>query len=609
MGWRDCGVYGSAYYETPRIDAFAKEGMLFTQAYANPLCSPTRATLLSGKHPPRHGVTTASGHQPPQPEGHVFLPQTGPANQPMLSPESKNYLDPAEFTYAEALKEMGYRTAHIGKWHVGLTRPHWPEQQGFDVTFHCHPDPGPPGDYFSPYGVVAEGEPRGRVRVGNITDGPEGEYIVDRQAEEAEKFITANKEGPFFLNLWCYGVHGPWGHKPEYTAYFAKKAAAQGQGNPVMASMLKSVDECFGRILDCLERNGLADNTIVIFNSDNGGNVHSNTAEDGKRKKSGAENPQLADWRKWAGVQPPTNNAPLRNGKGTLYEGGTRVPLIWRWPGKIPAGVSNASLVGHIDFYPTLMSMLGEEVPPAQKVDGVSYARVLKGEGDLKRDQFFNYFPHGGVGRGGVTVRKGALKLIRWFTPTAEDPLRYELYDLDQDLGEANNLAASLPEKVKELDRLIDGFLKETEADYPRPNPAYKGVAEGRPRGERPWVPKGCTATEGDGKLLVKSETPRAFLGATGLKLAGPVMLCLATESAGGKGRVQWRTSDQETFPAEGQTVDLEFPAGGGETRVMIPVEGTLEHVRLYLPGGEAPFSLDWVEMKPSSGVSRRWDF
>src|SRR6185369_7534054 len=244
-----------------------------------------------------------------------------------------------------------------------------------------------PGFYFSPYGVQPTGEPRGQVRVGTITDGPKGEYIVDRLAAEAEKFIESSKDKPFFLNLWNYGVHGPWGHKEEYTRAFANKKDPRGQqGNPIMASMLRSVDECFGRILDCLDKNGLTENTIIVFNSDNGGNVHSNTAEDAKKaarkaKKKDDDTPQLADWRKWAGDQPPTNNAPLRNGKGTLYEGGTRVPLMWSWAGHIKPGTTSDTVVGHIDVYPTLLDCLGLPMPAEQKIDGVSYAAVLKQTG------------------------------------------------------------------------------------------------------------------------------------------------------------------------------------------------------------------------------------
>jgi arylsulfatase A-like enzyme len=474
MGWMDCGAYGSTYYQTPNMDRFAKRSMRFTDAYAQPLCSPTRASLLTGKYSARHGITSASGHQPPQSAGHKFLPDSGPPGQPMLTPESKNYLEPSEYTLAEALQDAGYRTAHIGKWHLGLTKPYWPEEQGFQWAFHCHPDPGPPGAYFSPYGVKPDGEPRGQSRMGTITDGPPGEYIVDRLADEAVKFIEANRERPFFLNLWNYGVHGPWGHKEEYTRAFADKRDPRGvQGNPIMASMLRSVDECFGRVLDALDRHGLTDNTIVIFNSDNGGNTHSNTPQDEKRAKK-ANSTLMTDWRKWAGTQPPTNNAPLRAGKGTLYEGGTRVPLMWSWPGRIQEGSTSDAVVGHIDLYPTLLEMMGVAFPPQQRVDGVSYAAVLKQTGALTREAFFNYFPHGqSVGRaGGVWARAGDWKLIRWFGVPSGDPSRLELYNLRRDIGESNNLAAMETSRVADLDRLIERFLADTGATYPRPNPA-----------------------------------------------------------------------------------------------------------------------------------------
>lgn len=475
MGWMDCGVYGSKYYETPNMDRFAKRAMRFTDAYAQPLCSPTRASLLTAKYSTRHGVTSATGHLAPQPAGHKFLADTGPARQVMLTPESKNYLEPAEYTLAEALRDAGYRTAHIGKWHLGLTRDYWPERQGFEVAFHCHPDPGPPGNYFSPYGVKPDVEPRGQQRAGTITDGPAGEYIVDRLGDEAVKFIRANREQPFFLNLWNYGVHGPWGHKREYTEAFAKKKDPRGvQGNPIMASMLRSVDECFGRVLDELDRQGLTENTIVVFNSDNGGNTHSNTPDDAKRKNKNAAT-ALADWRKYAGDRPPTDNSPLRDGKGTLYEGGTRVPLMWSWPKHISAGTVDSTVVGHVDLYPTLLDLISLPFPTQQKPDGVSYAAVLKGTGKLNRQALFNYFPHGrSVGQaGGVWVRSGDWKLIRWFGVPSGNKARFELYNLREDLSESKNLADAETDLVKQLDAQIEEFLTATGATYPRPNPAH----------------------------------------------------------------------------------------------------------------------------------------
>lgn len=617
MGWMDCGAYGSKYYETPNIDRFAARALRFMNAYAQPLCSPTRASLLTGKYSARHGITSATGHQPPQAPGFKFLPDTAAPSQPMLMPASKNYMEPSEHTLAEVLRGADYRTAHIGKWHLGLAPQHWPERQGFDVTFHCHPDPGPPGNYFSPYEVQpGEGIGGGKGRFGNITDGPQGEYIVDRQAAEAVKFIAANRERPFFLNLWCYGVHGPWGHKEEYTKAFATKKDPRGlQGNPIMASMLKSVDECFGRVIDEVERLGLTQNTIVIFNSDNGGNTHSNVPDTVKTARAEkTKNAQLADWRKWAGNQPPTINTPLRDGKGTLYEGGTRVPLMWSWPGVIKAGGTSDAVVGHIDVYPTLLELIDIEKPAEQAIDGVSYAAVLKSTGTLERAAFFNYFPHAGVGRaGGVWVRAGDWKLIRWFGAQGDE--RFELYNLRDDLGESKNLAAQMPDKVKALDSLIDGFLNDTGATYPRPNPAFNPLAAA-PKGgaARPfggWVPKGCKAEMRGGKLSITGEGRSPFLGLTGLKHSGPAVMCLRASSAGGAAKIQWRTADQPEFPKEGQVVEFNLPASteGADVQVELPVSGSLLHLRLYLPARQQPVGLDWVELTSQGGKPQRWDF
>ncbi|HQL72752.1 MAG: Arylsulfatase [Planctomycetes bacterium ADurb.Bin126] len=621
MGWMDCGAYGSQYYQTPRIDRFATGGMRFTNAYAQPLCSPTRACLLTGQYSARHGITSATGHLPPQPAGFAFLPASGPPNQPTLVPQSKNYLDPAEYTLAECLRDAGYRTAHIGKWHLGLTRPHWPERQGFDVAFHCHPDPGPPGNYFSPYGVTGEGEPRGKMKVGTITDGPPGEYIMDRLADEAVRFIQANRDRPFFLNLWSYGVHGPWGHKVQYTRQFAAREDPRGvQGNPIMASMLRSVDECFGRILDTVDRLGLADNTIIVFCSDNGGNTHSNTPDDAKSRKRRSDDPLLRDWRKWAGDRPPTNNSPLRDGKGTLYEGGTRVPLVWVWPGRIKSGTVSEAIVGHIDLYPTLLELIGVDRPKQQKMDGVGYACVLKQTGELKRRAFFNYFPHlRSPGRaGGVWVRSGDWKLIRWFGLAAGDPAAHELYNLREDIGENKNLAADQPARVKELDALIDAFLADTGATYPRPNPAYRpSAATTRPAVADPlegWKARQCQAAVKDGVLTVTGtgKEGTVFLGYAAGRHRGPAVLTFRARTAGGgAGKLEWRPGGGAETAGSG-SAPFELSAGDWrELTVEIPAAGLPGVIRLYLPAHEKPVEIDWIELRPKAATARgqRWEF
>ena len=601
MGWMDCGAYGSQYYETPNIDRFAKRAMRFTNAYAQPLCSPTRASLLTGQYTARHLITTASGHRPPQPAGYEFLRKTAPPNAPMLMPESKNYLEPSQITLAETLKAAGYRTAHIGKWHLGLTRPHWPETQGFDVAFHCHPDPGPPGGHFSPYGVTAEGEPHGQQRVGTITDGPEGEYIVDRLATEAVKFIQSSKGAPFFLNLWCYGVHGPWGHKEDYTKVFAGKKDPSGrQGNPIMASMLRSVDECFGQILEELEKQGLANNTLIIFNSDNGGNSHSNTTSEG-RKSAGT------DWQKWAGTQPPTMNTPLRDGKGTLYEGGTRVPLMWSWADRFAPGSTSETIVGPIDLYPTVIDLIQIQKPAEQVFDGVSYAKVLKGEGSLERPAYFNYHPHAGANQaGGVWVRSGDFKLLRWFG----HPNTFELYNLREDIGEANDLSVKMPEKVKELDALIDRFLQNTGALYPRPNPDYKPAKSAAQPSDplEGWKERQCKAIVTEGILSMKAtgKPGTAFLGHAMAKLNAPATVTFRVRSTvGGSGRI-------DHFPRGSADPEIMFsapfeikPGDWQEVVVELKNKGLLGTLRLYLPDSE----VDFIQIAPARGKPQRWDF
>ena len=479
MGWMDSTPYGSKYYETPNMERLSRQSMRFTDAYAHPLCSPTRASILSGQYPSRHGVTTASGHQPARPEGQSRYPKGAPPYKPLLYAASKNYLDPSLITLPEVLGEAGYSTGHFGKWHLGLAREHWPEKHGFQVAFHAQPSPGPPGsNYFSPYGVHKTGEPSPKHPVGTITDGPKGEYITDRLTDEAIRFVERYKNEPFFLNFSHHAVHGPWGHKEDYTKQFANKVDPRGhQKNPIMASMLKSVDESLGRLLDKFDRLGLTDNTLFIFYSDNGGNTHSNLpGARGMDVKQGHPKWKFVqDWKKWAGDQPPTNNAPLREGKGRIYEGGQRVPLMVRWPGQVESGSISDSIVGPIDLYPTILEAAGLEKPKEHIVDGESIVPILKHTGKLNRQAYFTWFPHLIPA---VSVRQGDWKLIRRFEPHPKYPETVELYNLKNDVGETRNLAGKMSKKVDDLQALIDGFVKETGALYPKSNPAYNPNAK-----------------------------------------------------------------------------------------------------------------------------------
>ena len=608
MGWMDSGVYGSQYYETPNMDRLAARGMRFTDAYsANPLCSPTRASILTGKYPARLGFTTASGHQPPRPEGVSLYPPSVRPEEKWIIPASRNHLPLEEVTVAEAFKAAGYRTGHFGKWHLGLEPQHWPDKQGFDVKFHGAPDPGPPS-YHSPYGFKA----------GNVTDGPEGEYITDRLTDEALAFIDANRNRPFLLHMWQYGVHGPWGHKEEITRTFVNKKDPRGmQANPIMASMLKSVDESLGRVVAKLEELGLTEKTIIIFSSDNGGNIHSNLPDD-KRSNVRPGHPQyekVQDYHKWADHLPPTNNAPLRKGKSWLYEGGVRVPLIVVWPGVVEPEAVCSTPVMSIDFYPTMLEMAGVARPESQKHDGLSLVPLLKQNGSLKRDFLFNYFPSGTPNKpGGVSVRNGDWKLIRWFHTSSEFPAEYELYNLRDDISETRNLAKANPEILKRLASEIDQFLAHVAAEPPKPNPAYDShaaVLQG-------WVPKGCQLEFVESALRIRPEGPRAFLAMTNLARVlpdGPVTLQLKVRcQSDGQFACQYRSAAQETFPPDGQMVRVPFQ-GSGEWQTIsieLPVIGRLQHIRIYFPDEASKVELESVSFhKPGTSEAplRDWLF
>ena len=430
--------------------------------------------------------------------------------------------------------------------------------------------------------------------------------------DEAIRFIESNRDRPFFLNLWHYGVHGPWGHKEEITRKYAEKKDPRGkQGNPIMASMLQSVDESLGRLIDKLDELGLADNTVLIFFSDNGGNTHSNTAQDNKPAPEGSRRwTLLEDWHQWAGDLPPTNNAPLRGGKATIYEGGSREPMLVAWPGVVEPGSRCAEVVSSVDFHPTLLEIAGLKPKPGQVLDGESLVPLLKQTGKPNREAIFCHFPHG-LGRlnaPSTYVRKGPWKLIRFYDPNEYFPNAHELYNLEDDLSETDNLADRMPEKVRELDRLIDGFLDRTDALVPVPNPKYdpQVAALGR------WVVRSSRFALADGVLQLEPEGPSAFVATAGLKVLGPVAVGLRLRATGGgRGKIQWRTGAQKSFPAEGQVVPFDVPDDDQwqEVRVEVPVEGTLAHVRVYLPRVEK-IAIDWIRMSGAGGASeQQWDF
>ena len=418
FGWTDLGCYGSKLYDTPNIDRLARDGVKFTQAYsACTVCSPTRAALLTGKYPARLHITD-------------WIPGLPPANPKLLVPDWTKFLSLEEKTIADAFKAGGYATASMGKWHLG-GEAYWPTNHGFDLNLAGTEAPNPK-TYFAPYNIVT------------LPEGPEGEYLTDRLGEEAVKYLEQHKDKPFFLYLPHFAVHLPLNGKPPLVKkYRGKIQDGMMQTNAIYAAMVESLDEAVGRVRAKLEEFKLADNTLVVFASDNGGRV------------------------------PTTSNLPLRVGKGSCYEGGTRVPLIVYWPGVTQAGSVCETPVISMDLLPTLLEASGVKKVGSTGMDGVSLLPLLRQTGKLNRDELFWHYPHyqhyqlGGTTPYGA-IRKGDFKLIEFF-----DDMRVELYDLGKDIGEQHNLATELPKKVEELRNRLHAWRKEVGAQMPARNPAY----------------------------------------------------------------------------------------------------------------------------------------
>jgi len=440
LGWKDLGCQGSNYYQTPHIDALARNGARFTDAYsACAVCSPSRAAILTGKYPARLLLTDwlPSGRWDPQAR--------------LMSGRFLRGLPVEELTLAEALRNAGYRTANIGKWHLGSEPFSLPEHHGFDVNIggNAH---GAPGSYFYPYQgdwLIPGTELRAKWEV--LPDGAADEYLTDRLTDEAVKFIDENKDQPFFLYFPHYGVHTPLQAKPEVVAKYAAIPEDQRQGLPEYAAMVESIDDSVGRVVDTLRNLQLLENTVIIFTSDNGG-----------------------FWK-------ATDHAPLRGNKGAYYEGGIRVPLIIQWPGVTqPGGVIQQPVIGN-DLYPTCLTAAGLPLLPNQHVDGLDLSQLVQGQpASLEREAIFWHFPHYNEHPSSVpssVIRKGAWKLIETF-----DPAGYELYNLAEDLGETINLAETQPAKLSELREELEAWRSEVKAELMQPNPNYDPNATGKPK-------------------------------------------------------------------------------------------------------------------------------
>jgi arylsulfatase A-like enzyme len=570
LGWRDTSLYGSRFHETPNIDRAALRGMTFTDAYAaSPLCSPTRASILTGQYPGRLRFTTPAGHLKEVVLDPV-VPERAAPSRKRCTPQSRTRLPNEYFTIAEALKERGYRTGFFGKWHLGRD-PYLPDNQGFDVVVGGREHPGPPGGYFAPW------------RCATLPVAPEGAHIADVLTDEAVKFLRRPGEGPFFMCLWYYDVHAPFQAKaPLIAKYRAKIDPADPQRSPTMGGMIETLDTNIGRVMRAVGELGLADDTIVIFTSDNGGNMYNEV--DGTT---------------------PTSNAPLRGGKATIFEGGTRVPLVVIWPGRVRGGTRSAELVSSIDFYPTILDMAGIPRRDGVLLDGTSIVPALEGRA-LGRDAVFCHFPHDITATGQIaatSVRKGDWKLIRYHCDGAGGADRVELYNLRHDISEARDLSRDMPDRATELDRLIARHLKETQALVPKPNPDYAPPVGG-------WAAaKHCRISSRDGALVIECTGGDPHIQLAGaLKRSGPATLRIRMRStARGGGQVFWGKRFHRDRSA---AFHMKHDGEWREYEVPIPERGALQRLRFDPGTGRGTVAVDWIRLVAGDGRTlEAWEF
>ncbi|MFN5467536.1 MAG: sulfatase [Pirellulaceae bacterium] len=441
LGQRDLSCYGSTFHETPNLDRLASQGNRFTDAYAAcPVCSPTRASLMTGQWPQRLGITDFIGAP--------LLPSAWKRNTRLLPASYHDRLPLDSITIAEMFRQGGYATFFAGKWHLG-PEGWWPENQGFQQNLGGTGQGGPYGGnkYFSPYE-----NPR-------LPDGPVGEHLPDRLATETTKFIESHRDQPFFACFSFYSVHTPLMARADLQRKYEQKRERLGlqaawgvegerevrlvQNHAIYAAMVEAMDSAVGKVLEKLDDLGIADRTLVLFTSDNGG---------------------LSTSEGW-----PTANAPLRAGKGWLYEGGIRVPLLVRWPGASTAGRSISYPVATPDLFPTMLQAAGIRPPLEQPVDGISLLPAILGHPMADRSLFWHY-PHYGNqgGAPGAAIRKGDWKLIHWYE---ED--RDELFRLSDDIGEMNDLADSHADVRLQLRDELARWQKDLSVAYPTVNPAF----------------------------------------------------------------------------------------------------------------------------------------
>jgi len=619
LGWSDTTLYGhSSLYETPNLERLAKRGMTFTRAYsASPLCSPTRSSILTGRNPARTGLTTPCCHLP-QVTMEAAVMAKAPPGDKARGTVSVSRLDTSLPTLGKRLLAGGYTTAHFGKWHLG-SKPYSPLEHGFEVDIPHWPGPGPGGSFVAPWSFR------------NFKENYPKEHIEDRMAEEAVTWLksVAGKEKPFYMNYWQFSVHAPFDAKQSLIdRYRPKIDRKDAQCSPTYVAMVHSLDDAIGSLLDAVDGAGLTDRTAIIFISDNGGNMYNGIPEKDVTGK--------------AYVTAPTSNRPLRGGKATMYEGGIRVPCVVVWPGVVKPGSRSDEMIQSTDFYPTILKMLGQPLPQDYVIDGIDIASALRG-GKMDRDAMFTFFPHApGVPDWlppSMSVHSGDWKLIRLFHQGENGAHDYRLYNLADDIGERNDLAARHPEKVAALDAAMEAYIKDAGVVVPLPNPAFDpakyrpqdiGVQKGglrvagRPRGGKAAKPaKGAPAAAGwrskgktvglrvtDGELIIHSTAGDPWVQTTiDPPLEGPFMFEFETMAASGGPGVVFGGWDGKGFQPGTYIQALEGQPGTWvSSRVKLPAKGKLTSLRIDPPGTAGTSRLRNIRLLDAEGkLLKQW--
>jgi len=603
LGWSDTTLYGTTtLYETPNLERLAQRGMTFTRAYsASPLCSPTRASILTGRNPARLGLTNPNCHLPdvslqarPAPDG--------PPGSKETNLRGVSRLDTKYPTLGKQVKAAGYATAHFGKWHLGAP-PYSPLEHGFDIDIPHWPGPGPGRSYLAPWSFET------------FKENVPGEHIEDRMAEEAVKWMDAQVAAgqPFYMHYWQFSVHGPWQAKQELIDYYRGKIDLSTlQNSPTYAAMVHSLDQAVGTLLDEIDRLGIADRTAIVFLSDNGGNIHS-----------------LVDG------TVPTCNAPLRGGKASMFEGGIRVPGVIVWPGVTRPGTRSDAMIQSTDLYPLIHNLLGIPLPPDYALDGEDFTPALRGEPWERSRPMVTYFPHTVNVHDwlppSMSVHSGDWKLIRLFFQGEDGAHDYLLYNLAKDIGETTNLASAHPERVAAMDRIMEEYIREAGVVTPIRNPAFDpaayrpdliGVQRNRP--PVPPVEVGGEAPSADAtetlqgwrarKMVFESVSDGARLANAGsgalimkadMNVAAPAVLEIELTCSGrGQGEVQWRTVGQKDFDRKAKA---KFRVERGRSTVKVPLGApdgeVILHLRLSLPVDTASVVLHRIRLAGERGT------